>query len=122
MVGTLPPESICGCQNAEFPGLPLLLTPTASLHEGKVVTDKTYGHATYGCMVCCGYRGASFNPDSVAAGVGNSSGLDAEGLNACSSGGLNYINLDGYAGASSRISSNLVIQVFWQSSLVKCRS
>ena len=27
------------------------------LFEGKVITDKTYGHATYGCMICCGYGG-----------------------------------------------------------------
>jgi hypothetical protein len=26
-----------------------------NLYEGKVILDKTYGHATYGCMTCCGY-------------------------------------------------------------------
>jgi hypothetical protein len=29
-----------------------------SLYEGKVVYDKTYGHATYGCASCCAYKGA----------------------------------------------------------------
>jgi ferredoxin len=27
-----------------------------SLFEGKVIYDKTYGHVTYGCGVCCGYQ------------------------------------------------------------------
>jgi hypothetical protein len=28
--------------------------PTGSLYEGKVIVDKTYGHAAYTCMICCG--------------------------------------------------------------------
>ena len=28
-----------------------------TLFEGKVIYDKTYGHATYGCGSCCGYVG-----------------------------------------------------------------
>ncbi len=31
-------------------------TGIGTLYEGKVVYDKTYGEATYGCMVCCGYK------------------------------------------------------------------
>ena len=26
------------------------------LYEGKVILDKTYGHAAYGCAICCGYE------------------------------------------------------------------
>ena len=26
----------------------------ADLYEGKVIVDKTYGHASYGCTICCG--------------------------------------------------------------------
>jgi hypothetical protein len=33
------------------------------LYEGKVVTDKTYGQATYGCMECCGYPDEGFLVD-----------------------------------------------------------
>ena len=35
-----------------------------SLFEGKIVYDKTYGHVTYGCGMCCGYSNAllDFNP------------------------------------------------------------
>jgi hypothetical protein len=57
-----------------------------ALYEGKVVTDKTYGHATYGCMICCGYRGVSFNPDPVATYVDGVATVNAIGYNACGSG------------------------------------
>lgn len=33
----------------------------ASLFEGKVVYDRTYGHVTYGCAACCGYTDPIFN-------------------------------------------------------------
>ena len=26
------------------------------LYEGKLVIDKTFGHASYGCAGCCGYK------------------------------------------------------------------
>jgi hypothetical protein len=29
-----------------------------ALFEGKVIYDKTYGHVTYGCAICCGYNAA----------------------------------------------------------------
>jgi hypothetical protein len=32
------------------------------LYEGKLVIDKTYGHASYGCGSCCGYDGVVFDP------------------------------------------------------------
>jgi hypothetical protein len=38
------------------------------LYEGKVTLDKTYGHAAYGCAICCGYEDVfmEFNPLAVA--------------------------------------------------------
>src|SRR5581483_7238205 len=30
-------------------------TLSGSLFEGKIIADKTWGHLTYGCMICCGY-------------------------------------------------------------------
>lgn len=33
----------------------------ASLFEGKVIYDRTYGHVTYGCAACCGYTDPIFN-------------------------------------------------------------
>lgn len=74
--------------------LDLAETPAASLYEGKVVTDKTWGHATYGCGVCCGYRGVYFSPDPVGVPVAFSSGVEAMGINACTSGDS---NVGGYA-------------------------
>jgi hypothetical protein len=32
------------------------------LYEGKLVIDKTYGHASYGCGSCCGYDAVVFAP------------------------------------------------------------
>lgn len=80
-------------------------TPSPSLYEGKVVTDKTYGHATYGCMICCGYRVAEFNPNPVFASIGDFSALDAEGTSACT-GGIHWVSVDGYADPGSWISNN----------------
>lgn len=38
-----------------------------ALFEGKVIYDKTYGHAAYGCATCCGYNSAMvfYNPIGV---------------------------------------------------------
>ena len=33
----------------------------ASLFEGKVIYDRTYGHVTYGCAACCGYTDPIYN-------------------------------------------------------------
>ena len=36
------------------------------LYEGKLVVDKTYGHASYGCTHCCGFsssRVGTHRPD-----------------------------------------------------------
>lgn len=69
-------------------------TPGASLYEGKVVTDKTWGHATYGCMVCCGYRAVYFSPDPTGIPVATNGGVAAMGMDACTSG---TAVVDGYA-------------------------
>lgn len=39
-------------------------TGLGTLFEGKVIYDKTYGHATYGCGICCGYMSTQlfYNP------------------------------------------------------------
>jgi hypothetical protein len=36
------------------------------LYEGKLVIDKTYGHAAYGCGSCCGYDAVQLSPDTFA--------------------------------------------------------
>jgi hypothetical protein len=34
--------------------------PLDSLFEGKLIIDKTYGQASYGCMICCGFGQGAF--------------------------------------------------------------
>jgi hypothetical protein len=41
-----------------------------SLLKNKIIVDKTYGHLAYGCALCCGYTGTSFNPAPFAGAVG----------------------------------------------------
>lgn len=60
------------------------------LYEGKVITDKTFGHATYGCMVCCGVAANDFGlpfilADPTSVGVNETQPVDEYGYNACTS-------------------------------------
>jgi len=32
------------------------------LYEGKLIIDKTFGHAAYGCSTCCGYTTVVLDP------------------------------------------------------------
>lgn len=48
---TIPPDVMTGSYELRDVDHPLI----GSLYEGKLVIDKTYGHATYGCGLCCGY-------------------------------------------------------------------
>jgi len=36
-----------------------------SLFEGKVIYDKTYGHAAYGCATCCDYQRPTLNASTL---------------------------------------------------------
>jgi hypothetical protein len=97
---TLPADLTTGAYQL----LDLADAPAPALYEGKVVTDKTFGHATYGCMVCCGYRAVDFNVDPVATLLGATTDFTAIGYNACGSG---TSNVDGYM--TSWWSSNTAI-------------
>ena len=55
----------------------------AVLYEGKVITDKTYGHATYGCIICCGYDSTGFDPYSAYGSVDATTTVNAMGTNSC---------------------------------------
>ena len=48
----------------------LTQSPGSSLFEGKVITDKTYGHAAYGCMICCGHGSGFMWIDPLGVGAG----------------------------------------------------
>jgi len=49
----LPPDAMEGSYEIKD----LKDTQIGYLYEGKVITDKTFGHATYGCAECCMYGG-----------------------------------------------------------------
>lgn len=58
--------------------------PTASLYEGKVVTDKHWGSATYGCMICCGDANLIPNPAQLFVAVTTDSFLGIGARDSCS--------------------------------------
>jgi hypothetical protein len=74
---TLPPDTMTGSYELRD----LDHAYVGQLYEGKVVMDKTYGHAAYGCATCCGYSGpVVFDPGSFAGppGIDNSEFINAK--------------------------------------------
>lgn len=67
---TLPPTVISGSYQVEDTKHP----PIGHLFEGKLVLDKTSGHAAYGCALCCGWDTAwqISDPLGLAAGYDSS--------------------------------------------------
>jgi hypothetical protein len=53
------------------------------LFEGKLTIDKTFGHAAYGCAVCCGDDYAWLDPDPLYTAVGSGAQDEIWGSNAC---------------------------------------
>ena len=56
---TLPPDTMTGSYELRD----LDHATVGLLYEGKLVIDKTYGHAAYGCGSCCGYTTPELVPD-----------------------------------------------------------
>jgi hypothetical protein len=57
---TLPPATMTGSYELRD----LDHATVGQLYEGKLVIDKTYGHAAYGCGSCCGYDAVQLSPDA----------------------------------------------------------
>jgi hypothetical protein len=57
--------------------------PLGSLYEGKVIVDKTNGHASYGCMICCGPNNPYMLYDPLAVAAGGSQGQTVKAVNSC---------------------------------------
>ena len=76
---TLPPDLAWGAYQLRD------LTDRAlgSLFEGKLVLDKTYGHAAYGCSECCGNYPGFMLYDPIGVPVGGSADQWVEGTNQC---------------------------------------
>jgi hypothetical protein len=56
---------------------------TGSLYEGKVIVDKTFGHVSYGCMICCGPQTPFMMYDPLTVSVGGSAVQGVETVNSC---------------------------------------
>ncbi len=54
-----------------------------NLYEGKVIVDKTNGHAAYGCAVCCGYTGPAVVFDPLPVTVSGTSDQEITATNGC---------------------------------------
>ena len=54
----IPPEVMFGSYELRDLRHPAL----GFLYEGKLIVDKTYGHASYGCAHCCGYSQSRMSP------------------------------------------------------------
>ncbi len=54
-----------------------------NLYEGKVIVDKTNGHAAYGCAVCCGYTGPAVVFDPLPVTVSGTSDQKITATNGC---------------------------------------
>ena len=78
---TLPP----GLTGGTYRLLDLNDNPLGSLYEGKVIVDKTYGHASYGCMICCGPNNPYMLYDPLAVLDGGSQGQVIKAVNSCNS-------------------------------------
>jgi hypothetical protein len=72
---TLPPDTMAG--SYELRDLDHALV--GSIYEGKLVIDKTYGHASYGCSTCCGYSTTVLGPNPFGGppGINNSDFIHA---------------------------------------------
>lgn len=64
-----------------------------SLFEGKVIYDRTYGSATYGCANCCGYHSPFLDYDPLGMFVG---GLGQNGVEADDTCGDGEVDISGY--------------------------
>ena len=73
---TLPPDTMVGSYELRD----LDHAAVGLLYEGKLIIDKTYGHASYGCGTCCGYLKAQvwINPFSGPPSINNNDFYQAE--------------------------------------------
>jgi hypothetical protein len=73
------------------------------VYEGKLILDKTFGHAAYGCGVCCGYRWAIVDPGPYEDAVGSGTADILWAANSCSADNVDVTG-DGYNWGSNNTS------------------
>jgi hypothetical protein len=76
---TLPPDLAWGTYRL----LDLNDAPLGSLYEGKVIVDKTYGHASYSCVICCGPNNPWMVYSPISLAVNGSTNQAVQALNSC---------------------------------------
>jgi hypothetical protein len=78
----LPPELSSGAYRIHD-----LADPVAGgVYEGKVIVDKTYGHAAYGCGVCCGPEAPLMEFDPLEVATATSTDQQVQARNSCGGG------------------------------------
>ncbi len=82
---TLPPDLTFGTYRI----LDLTDSAAGGLYEGKVILDKTYGHAAYGCAICCGPEFALMEYDPLAVAVSGWGDQEVLASNSCGGGQQN---------------------------------
>ena len=55
----------------------------ASLYEGKVIVDKTFGHVSYGCLICCGPDTPYMMYDPIVVSIGGFTSQGIQAMNSC---------------------------------------
>lgn len=76
---TLPPDLTFGAYRVRD----LTDSTAASLYEGKVIVDKTFGHVSYGCVICCGIDTPFLAFDPIVVNVGGFTHQGVQALNTC---------------------------------------
>jgi hypothetical protein len=78
-----------------------------SLYEGKVIYDRTYGSATYGCANCCGYYSPflTYNPFGIGFGSTGLNGIEADDDCGDEDVPLDYYFVDGWTTANGSIAT-----------------
>jgi hypothetical protein len=57
--------------------------PLGSLYEGKEIVDKTYGHASYTCMICCGPDSPWMMYDPLSVLISGYENQSVQAVNSC---------------------------------------
>jgi len=99
---TIPPDVMFGSYELRDLDHPVL----GLLYEGKLIVDKTYGHASYGCAHCCGYTTGKMAPTPTNSPPNIDNQDTYQAYNACTS------RWDDFDYAFSPWSSNTAVATF----------
>jgi hypothetical protein len=78
-----------------------------NLYEGKVIVEKTYGHAAYGCAQCCGVNTPYMLYNPLGVPVESNATQTVAALNSCDPSLIEYVtsNFSGWSTANSAIAT-----------------